>query len=113
MSEETLLLAIETLYQKVKYLTASLWDTEKQLIDVQNVLKDKDNELAYLRDCVRHRDEEIEDLYGVLEASQNLDRLSKMQEENLKLLKNYEDSRKEYNQLHGSIKHLYDIDYTM
>ena len=94
-------------------MTSTLWDTERQLIHTQNEINDKNNEIAYLKDCLKHRDDEIEDLYHILEASQNLDKLSQLQDENLKLLKQCQDIEQKYTELNTSLMHLYDIEFTM
>lgn len=113
MSEDTLLLAIETLHKKLTSLTETLWATERQLIDTQNELKIQQEQNEHLQDSIKYKDQEIEDLYNALEASDNLDKLCHMQAENLKLIKKCEDAQSKYQKLHESLKHIYDIDFIM
>lgn len=113
MSEDTLLLAIETLHKKLTSLTETLWATERQLIDTLKELKTQQEENAHLQDSVKYKDQEIEELYNALEASENLDKLCNIQEENLKLIHKCEDAQSKYQKLHESLKHIYDIDFIM
>ena len=113
MQEEVLLLTIETLHNKIISLSSLLWETERHLIYTQTQLTERDTEIAYLRDCIKHRDEEIDDLHTYLNISQDVDKMIRLEEENNKLMKKCNNINENYKKIQSSLQMLLDVEYTM
>lgn len=103
---ESLFMVIESLQNKIQFLNITLWNHERDIIDLKKQLKDRDDKIADLQQSLEFRDLEINDLYNVLETTTSVDNYMKLQDSNNNLSKNY-------NNLHQSIKHLFDIEYSM
>jgi chromosome segregation ATPase len=103
---DTLFMIIESLQNKIQDMNVILWNHERDLIDLKNQLKDKDQKIADLEQSLTFRDLEIHDLYTVLNTSSDIDNYMELQDKNMSL-------SKDYNNLHQSIKHLFDIEYLL
>jgi hypothetical protein len=103
---DTLFMIIESLQNKIQNMNITLWIHERELIDLKNQLQEKNDKIADLEQSLEFRDLEINDLYTVLDTSSSVDNYMKLQDEKTYLSKNY-------NNLHQSIKQLFDIEYTM
>jgi chromosome segregation ATPase len=103
---DTLFMIIESLQNKIQNMNITLWNHERELIDLKNQLREKDDRIADLAQSLEFRDLEINDLYAVLDTSLSVDNYMKLQDKNMCL-------SKDYNNLHQSIKHLFDIEYLL
>ena len=103
---DTLFMVIETLQNKINDLNITLWSHEKELIDLKKQLKEKNEKISDLEQSLEFRDLEINDLYTMLNTTTSVDNYMKLQDQNICL-------SKDYNNLHQSIKYLFDIEYTM
>lgn len=103
---DTLFMIIESLQNKIQGMNIVLWNHERDLIDLKNQLREKDDKIADLEQSLEFRDLEIQDLYTVLNTSSSVDNYMKLQDSN-KILTS------QFNKLHQSIKSVLDIEYVL
>lgn len=102
MYNNSLLCIIDTLYKKIKELNMTIWIAEQKSLDLQKQIAMQKEELDYYKECIRHRDDEINEITAILDHVSNSSNYFALQ-------KSKDDIQSEYNML---IKTFCDIECT-
>ncbi len=105
-SYNSLLGIIDTLYKKLQDANINLWLSEQKVINMEQQLNEKNQQIEELKQYIKHQDEEIEDLTNTLNTSTDADKYFQVLEEKQEL-------HKKYMRASEIIKQFYDIDYVL